>query len=362
MNIKDSRVDDNDHHYVDGELFNKWMKEPLKAGDVLLTSEAPTGEVAYLSQDRDWCLGQRLFGLRGKAGLLEGQYLYYLLRGGEVRNQLIARATGTTVSGIRQSELVKVELDLPPLPEQQGIAATLGALDDKIESNRRARSVLRRLGGAKLLAAIAGGSCRCAALADLTLSISRGVTPKYADDDLEAPLVINQKCVRGNWVSTEPARRMVYRELAPAKFVGDGDILVNSTGTGTLGRVGRWHSGTAFADSHVSILKADPGQIGPTVLAYLLFNREADIEGMATGSTGQTELSPSRLGELVIEYPDSASSSELEELLLAIENRAAALLDEEQVLGALRDALLPELLSGRIRVPEAEQAVAGVTA
>jgi len=172
--------------------------------------------------------------------------------------------------------------------------------------------------------------------------------------------VINQKCVRDNWVSVGPARRIVYREVALPKLIRDGDILVNSTGTGTLGRVGRWHSGKVFADSHVSIVKPDLAKIGPTLLAYLLFGRESDIEAMATGSTGQTELSPTRLGELPIELPDQSLSSELEELLVAIENRAASLRDEEVRLMSVRDAVLPELLSGRIRVPEAEQALAEV--
>jgi len=138
INIKDNRIDENDHHYVSDELYRKWMKEPLRSGDVLLTSEAPTGEVAYVDHDQAWCLGQRLFGLRGKRCLLDGRYLFYMLRGGEVRHQLMSRATGTTVSGIRQSELLKIEVALPPIEKQRGIAATLGALDDKIESNRSA--------------------------------------------------------------------------------------------------------------------------------------------------------------------------------------------------------------------------------
>ena len=61
LNIKRNRIDDNDHHYVDSVLYKKWMKVPLRKGDVLLTSEAPLGEVAYLDSDVDWALGQRLF-------------------------------------------------------------------------------------------------------------------------------------------------------------------------------------------------------------------------------------------------------------------------------------------------------------
>ena len=54
INIKENSVDDNDHHYVSAELYRRWMKEPLRAGDERLTSEAPTGEVAYVARDTDW--------------------------------------------------------------------------------------------------------------------------------------------------------------------------------------------------------------------------------------------------------------------------------------------------------------------
>ena len=180
INIKRSRVDANDHHYVSNELYTKWMKVPLRAGDVLLTSEAPTGEVAYLAEDRDWCLGQRVFGLRTDTKQLLGRYLYYQLRGGDARHQLLSRATGTTVSGIRQSQLVKVRLDLPPLPEQRGIAATLGALDDKIDSNRRAIDL-----AIALLDAISErirDGMPSTALGDLATAVRTTVTPAALGD------------------------------------------------------------------------------------------------------------------------------------------------------------------------------------
>lgn len=137
INIKNNRVDNNDHHYVSDELYQKWMKVRLQPGDVLLTSEAPTGEVAYIAEPVDWCLGQRLFALRGKPGVLDGRYLYYALKGGPVRQQLMSRTTGTTVAGIRQSELVQVLLDLPPFDQQVEIGAALGAMDEAIDSNGR---------------------------------------------------------------------------------------------------------------------------------------------------------------------------------------------------------------------------------
>jgi type I restriction enzyme S subunit len=105
-------------------------------GDVVVTTEAPLGEVAQLGPERV-ALAQRLVGLRGKPEIVDNRFLLYLLQTRAVQEQLRSRATGTTVLGIKQSELRKVSLTLPPLPEQRAIASILGALDDKIELNRR---------------------------------------------------------------------------------------------------------------------------------------------------------------------------------------------------------------------------------
>ncbi len=352
LNIKGSRVDDNDHHYVDEDLYAKWMKVPLRAGDVLLTSEAPMGEVAYLAEDVDWCLGQRLFGLRADPTLLLGRYLYYLLAGGPVRNELFARGTGSTVSGIRQAELVKITLNLPSLEEQATVAQTLGLLDDRIDSNRRTRALLRKLGDAKLQGALQASTPSTSRLNDLATSIARGVTPKYAEDE-RAVQVLNQRCIRDGWVTTHHARLMLSKVVAPEKRVSDGDVLVNSTGVGTLGRVGRWHSGEIYADSHVSIVKPDPERVGPTILGYLLFRSEQAIEGMATGSTGQTELGPSQLGDLVLPVPPRETMADLEDELFDFEQQIDVLSRQDAILSTLRDTLLPELLSGRLCVPDA---------
>lgn len=135
LNMKESRVDNNAHHFVSDELFEKWMPNTLKKGDVLLTSEAPLGEVAFLDSICDWAIGQRVIGLRANPEVLNGQYLYYLLRGGNPRQELFARATGTTVLGIRQAELLKIQLELPDVDTQTKIADALGSIDKKIESN-----------------------------------------------------------------------------------------------------------------------------------------------------------------------------------------------------------------------------------
>src|SRR5205823_2133095 len=116
--------------------YRRWMRVPLLADDVILTSEAPLGEVAYIREPVEWCLGQRLFGIRTNKVRLHGRFLFYALQSEQVRHDLLSRATGTTAQGVRQSELRRVRIPLPSLVEQRAIAHALGALDDKIDLNR----------------------------------------------------------------------------------------------------------------------------------------------------------------------------------------------------------------------------------
>jgi type I restriction enzyme S subunit len=281
-------------------------------------------------------------------------WLAYVLLSQE--SEIEAMAEGSTgQTELSKQRLAMLPVVVPTLPVQRAIGALLGALDTRIDWALHVRRLLRDLGTAHFERAtltLGGGSVK---LANVVTSIARGVAPKYADDDAEAPLVLNQKCIRDGWVSVDAARQMVSREVSVSKKAASGDILINSTGVGTLGRVGRWHEGAVFVDGHVTIVRPDPEKAGPTTLAYSLFGKEADIEDRATGSTGQTELSPTSLGLLEIKIPPVGQANELESFLTLIEHYAAKLTRENARINTLRNTLIPSLLSGRISIEHAEQ-------
>lgn len=91
-----------------------------KRGDVVMTTEAPLGEVAQLDGSKI-ALAQRVITLRGKPELLDNTFLKFLMQSDEVQEELRSRATGTTVLGIRQSELRQVSLTLPPSRNKSGL-------------------------------------------------------------------------------------------------------------------------------------------------------------------------------------------------------------------------------------------------
>lgn len=99
--------------FVDTELYNKWMKDELEEGDILLTSEGPMGEMYYLAFDEKYCLSQRLYALRANTDLVSSTFLYFWLLSPFAKSDMNGRATGTTVVGIRQSELRKVKVLTP---------------------------------------------------------------------------------------------------------------------------------------------------------------------------------------------------------------------------------------------------------
>src|SRR5690606_39158567 len=132
--VKSGRIETPDE-FIAEEDYASWMTRGLpKIGDVVLTTEAPLGEVAQI-KFLPVALAQRIVTLRGKPGLLDNCYLLYLLQSQEMQEKLVGRSSGTTVIGIKQSELRKIELALPPISEQRAIAHILGTLDDKIELN-----------------------------------------------------------------------------------------------------------------------------------------------------------------------------------------------------------------------------------
>ncbi len=134
--IKNGRIE-TPTEFISVDDYDSWMVRGFpKVGDVVLTTEAPLGEVAQLD-DANIALAQRVVTLRGKSDVLDNTYLKYFFLSNVGQQRLKARETGTTVTGIKQSELREVIVDVPPYEMQVGIAKVLKSLDDKIEVNRR---------------------------------------------------------------------------------------------------------------------------------------------------------------------------------------------------------------------------------
>jgi len=142
--VKDGRVLEPAEFIAESD-YESWMVRGLpKRGDVVVTSEAPLGEVAQLT-DAYVALAQRIVTLRGKRGILNNDYLLCAMQSSYVQNQLESRASGSTVKGIKQSELRKVLLPIPPENEQIEIANHIKTLSNKIELNCQTNQTLEQI-------------------------------------------------------------------------------------------------------------------------------------------------------------------------------------------------------------------------
>ena len=160
-------------------------------------------------------------------------------------------------------------------------------------------------------------------LSEITSFLARGVAPKYTEkDDF---YVLNQKCIRDWRVSLKDARftDTEAKKVHDDRILRDNDILVNSTGQGTLGRVAQFLKldRPATVDSHITIVRPNPDLVFPEYLGYVLKGRQNEIELLAEGSTGQTELSKLKLANLSIDLPPLDQQKKIANILGSLDEK-----------------------------------------
>lgn len=161
-------------------------------------------------------------------------------------------------------------------------------------------------------------------LKEITTLVKRGITPKYSN--IAGIEVINQRCIRDGKIDFNLVRNHdPNKNFSDEKKLKKYDVLVNSTGVGTLGRVAQFYNDNVeviyTADSHVTIIRAED-HINKVYFGYAIKEKENFIESMGEGSTGQTELSRIRLEEEVfINVPPIKIQNNIAEILLNIDKK-----------------------------------------
>lgn len=150
VNIRNGNLRDiDDTKSVTKETYEKWsVRGYLKPGDIILTREAPMGEVALLRKNEKYkyFLGQRMLQLQAFPEVITPEFLYYSLQTRDLQHQIkMNEGTGSVVSNIRIPLLKKMKLNVPPLVEQKKITKLLFAIDNKILLNNKIISNLEQL-------------------------------------------------------------------------------------------------------------------------------------------------------------------------------------------------------------------------
>ncbi|CAI1045865.1 EcoKI restriction-modification system protein HsdS [Serratia quinivorans] len=192
-------------------------------------------------------------------------------------------------------------------------------------------------------------------LGEITSELRRGISPKYIEEG--GVQVINQKCIRNHEVSYEPARRHDQEaKRIDGRALKLGDVLVNSTGVGTLGRVAQvTHlSETTVADSHVTVVRVSDNACPIFTFGQLMLSMEGLIERLGEGSTGQTELSRKILSEQLVVLPPFDIAEKAERSFNSFSEKQVSNRQQSSELIKLRDTLLPKLISGELRISDSE--------
>ena len=264
-------------------------------GDLLYSREGTYfGIAAEVPADARVCLGQRMVLLRPDSGSSDFRFLKYWLNSPVVAEHIQGRRDGSVAERLNLPTIRALPIPVPPLEEQRGIAQVLGTLDDKIELNRKMNETLEAMARAIFqswfvdfdpVRAKARGeqptsmSAEIAALfpsefedsefspipkgwhvetlGECATYLNRGLAPKYLEAGGVA--VINQKCIRGGALDLTKCRRHdPHLRSVTGRAVRFGDVLVNSTGVGTLGRVAQVLAlpEVMVADAHVTVIRA----------------------------------------------------------------------------------------------------------
>ena len=145
-NVRDGWVSLDNVKHVEEETYRKWVRrQKPEKGDVILTREAPLGEVGMLRSDEKVFLGQRLVSYRADPGKLDNRFLLYAFQGHFLQAQIKALGSGSTVEHMRVPDAKKLKILLPALSTQREVGAILSAYDDLIENNTRRIEILEEM-------------------------------------------------------------------------------------------------------------------------------------------------------------------------------------------------------------------------
>ncbi len=352
--VKMGYIDYSNIYYVSEETYSKFMTRGLpKKGDILLTTEAPLGCVAELKDD-SVCLAQRLITLRGKKEKLNNKYLLYYLQSPRGQYELLSKATGTTVQGIKRTEFSKVKILMPSLEKQNKIASILSSLDEKIELNRKINQNLEEICQNYFLEIFIKNSnknCSVGQISDLGNIVS-GATPSKKNlkyyTNFGIPWItpkdlsknFNKFISRGNLDITELGFKNSSVRLLPK-----GSVLFSSRAP--IGYIAICSNDVTTNQGFKSIVPFK--NIGTEFVYYFLKNNVQFLESRASGSTFK-EISTTIMATTPAIIPKEEPLKVFKKICVNIFEKQYIIEKETEKLIELRDYLLPRLMSGEISV------------
>ncbi|OYD96889.1 hypothetical protein CDG76_09050 [Nostoc sp. 'Peltigera membranacea cyanobiont' 210A] len=292
------------------------------------------------------------------------RFFAYLFRSDLIRKTLSAYGGGTNIANLNQKILSRLQVPLPPVATQQRIADILSTYDRFIDNNNRRIALLEesihqlykewfvrsRFPGYESMKVVDGipEGWKVSSIGNLSEVITRGITPKY--DSESKNIVLNQKCIRNYQINFEFARQH-HSQVSEHKKIRFGDVLINSTGIGTLGRVAQVLANCEdlTVDTHITIVRPKV-ELEKHFFGVALENLQDYFDTLGEGATGQTELKRQLLSVVPILLPNENLRKYFDEKASVARLLVPKLLEQNQKLKEARDLLLPRLMNGSIAV------------
>ena len=338
----------------------------LRPNDIVFGRKGAVDRHLFITENHfAWMQGSDCIRLRIESDELNPRFVSYaFLRETHKKWMLTQSSNKATMASLNQDIIRRIPIPLPARAIQDDIVKILSAYDELIENNRRriqlleesARLLYRewfvhlRFPGhehVKLVDGVPEG-WSYSTIGDVAEYVNRGIAPIY-DDDGEFT-VINQKCIRNRLLTLALARTQT-KEYKEEKAIKKYDVLINSTGTGTLGRVAQcWQElDKTSVDTHVTIVRPSK-KIAPLWFGYALLELEKVFEDMGEGATNQKELKRARVSDLKIKVPSKGLMEEFDKVVDSVTLQIINLNEQNHKLAEARDLLLPRLMNGDIAV------------
>tara|TARA_B110000211_G_scaffold182785_1_gene207013 strand:- start:822 stop:2075 length:1254 start_codon:yes stop_codon:yes gene_type:complete len=357
--------------FIDKERDQLLRKGKLQRGDVLLTTRGTVGNAAYYGDDVDFehvRINSGMVILRTNADQLNARFIYFLLRSGLFSNQVKALTTGSAQPQLPIRDMVRISMPIPPIYEQVKIVSVLSALDDKIENNRRMNQTLEEMARAIFKSWFVDF--------DPVHAKATGNAPAHMDAETAAlfPSSFGDDGLPVGWRKGRLDEVLVLQRGfdLPTKQRIAGPFPVFSAG-------GLHGSHIEYKVKGPGVVTGRSGVIGNTYLipndfwplnttlwvkefcaggAYFSFFtlRAIDLASFNAGSAVPS-LNRNHVHNYPVCIPAEKVVSVFETLSDSLFQKITANEKENQTLATLRDTLLPKLMSGEIRVSDAEQEV-----
>lgn len=354
-NIKNGRIDFSSPSYTDDEHYQQRIKRATpQGGDIIITREAPMGEVGMIPEGIVCCLGQRMVLLRANPDICDNYYLLYSLQSRYVQHQISwSEGTGTTVSNLRIPHLEQLKIPYLPLSKQRQVSSVLRCLEEKIKHNRVINDNLYEMVNAYYTSLFKESDCEMTTVGNYAERIYSGGTPMTSNAAYwngTFGWFLSGETRNRFVISTEKTITQAGIDNSSTKLATKYDIVMASAGQGfTRGQISMLLIDT-YVNQSVIVIKSERN-----ILPYLfwnLVNRYDELRAISDSSSIRGSLTTKMIAAFEIPLANEQSLQAFADFAWSVIPQIENNLLENERLTALRDSLLPKLMSGEIDVTD----------